>query len=101
MHGMDGRADDNREWRVRWSLGFLHFLVIAAFTWARIVRDGALLSRVPVEWVPWLTAAVLHGFYDFLLVGFGWIFYPYFIGLVIYVVRLLKKSAREDGPINN
>ena len=54
----------------------------------------ALLRRA------WLTAAVLHGFYDFLLVGFGWIFYPYFIGLVIYVVRLLKKSARNDGPIN-
>ena len=47
----------------------------------------------------WLTAAVLHGFYDFLLVGFGWIFYPYFIGLVIYVVRLLKKSAKEDKPL--
>ena len=28
----------------------------------------------------WLTAAVLHGFYDFLLVGFGWIFYPYSSG---------------------
>ena len=48
----------------------------------------------------WLTAAVLHGFYDFLLVGFGWIFSPYFIGLVIYVVRLLRKSAREDGPLS-
>ena len=48
----------------------------------------------------WLTAAVLHGFYDFLLVGFGWVFYPYFIGLVIYVVKLLRKSAREDGPLS-
>lgn len=47
----------------------------------------------------WIKAAVLHGFYDFLLVGFGGIFYVYFIGLVIYVVRLLRKSAREDGPI--
>ena len=56
---MDARADDDREWEIRWSLGSLHFLVIAAFTWARIVRDGALLSRVPVEWVPWLTVAVL------------------------------------------
>lgn len=56
---MDGPTDENREWRMRWSLGTLHFLVIAAFTWARIVRDGALLSRVSVEWVPWLTAAVL------------------------------------------
>lgn len=54
----------------------------------------ALLRRA------WLTAAVLHGFYDFLLVGFGWIFYLYFIGLVIYVVRLLRKSAREDGPLS-
>ena len=44
---------------MRWSLGSLHFLVIVAFTWARIVRDGALLSRVHVEWVPWLTGAVL------------------------------------------
>ena len=44
--------------------------------------------------------AVLHGLYDFLLVGFGWIFYGYFAGLVVYVVRLLRQSAREDGPIN-
>lgn len=58
MTGMAG-ADDDREWRTRWSLGVLHFLVIAAFTWARIVRDGVLLSRLPVEWVPWLTVAVL------------------------------------------
>ena len=35
-----------------------------------------------------------------LLVGFGWIFYGYFAGLVVYVVRLLRQSAREDGPIN-
>ena len=31
---------------------------------------------------------------------FGWIFYGYFAGLVVYVVRLLRQSAREDGPIN-
>lgn len=48
----------------------------------------------------WLTAAVLHGFYDFLLVGFGGIFYLYFIGMVILVVRLLKRSAQEDGPVS-
>ena len=46
-----------------------------------------------------LLPAILHGLYDFLLVGFGWIFYLYFIGLVIYVVKLLKRSAREDGPV--
>ncbi|WP_157898792.1 hypothetical protein [Luteitalea pratensis] len=56
---MDGRPDDDREWQIRWSLGSLHFLVIVAFTWARIVRDGTLLSRVHVEWIPWLTGVVL------------------------------------------
>ena len=49
----------------------------------------------------WILAAVLHGFYDFLLVGFGGVFYIYFIGLVVYVVRLLKRSAREDEPIGH
>lgn len=49
---------------------------------------------------PGFCPAVLHGLYDFLLVGFGWIFYGYFAGLVVYVVRLLRQSAREDGPIN-
>lgn len=49
----------------------------------------------------WILAAVLHGFYDFLLVGFGGVFYIYFIGLVVYVVRLLKRSAREDEPIGS
>lgn len=46
----------------------------------------------------WILAAILHGLYDFLLVGFGWLFYVYFILLVIYVIRLLHQSAREDGP---
>jgi ATP/ADP translocase len=56
---MEGRAADDRERKMRWTLGALHFLVIASFTWARIVRDGLLLSRLSVEWVPWLTVAVL------------------------------------------
>lgn len=47
----------------------------------------------------WLMPAVLHGTYDFLLVGFGWLFYVYFFGLVLYVVSLLRRSAREDGPV--
>lgn len=46
----------------------------------------------------WILAAILHGLYDFLLVGFGWIFYVYFVLLLIYVIRLLRQSAREDGP---
>ena len=44
-----------------------------------------------------VAALFLAGF--FLLVAFGAVFYLYFIGLVIYVVRLLKKSASEDSPI--
>lgn len=47
----------------------------------------------------WLLPAILHGAYDFLLVGFGWVFYLYFAGLVVYVLRLLRRSIREDVPI--
>ncbi len=56
---MEGHPVPEGEHRLRWSLGALHFLVISAFTWARIVRDGSLLSRVSVEWIPYLTVAVL------------------------------------------
>ena len=49
----------------------------------------------------WILAAILHGLYDYLLVAFGGLFYLYFIGLLIYVVRLLKRSAREDAPITS
>ena len=59
MPNMEERQDVDRERQLRWTLGALHFLVIAAFTWARIVRDGSLLSRLSVEWVPYLTVAVL------------------------------------------
>ena len=59
MSAMEPKPEGDREKRLRWSLGVLHFLVIAAFTWARIVRDGALLSRMSVEWVPYLTVVVL------------------------------------------
>ena len=47
----------------------------------------------------WLLPAILHGAYDFLLVGFGWVFYLYFAGLVVYVLRLLRRSIQEDVPI--
>ena len=62
-------------------------------------RHGQREQAASLRTRAWLTAAVLHGLYDFLLVGFGWIFYVYFVLLVIYVVRLLKRSAREDGPV--
>ena len=35
----------------------------------------------------------------FSLGGFGWVFYLYFAGLVVYVLRLLRRSIREDVPI--
>ena len=62
---------------------------------------GDLTAAESAKTRAWITAAILHGLYDFLLVAFGWVFYLYFAGLVIYVVRLLKRSAREDGPIRN
>lgn len=46
-----------------------------------------------------LIPAVLHGLYDFLLMGFGWVFYVYFVGFVLYVAALLRRTAREDGPV--
>lgn len=46
-----------------------------------------------------LLAAVLHGAYDFFLVAAGKLFYLYFILLLIWVVRLLRNSARQDEPI--
>lgn len=49
----------SRDATLRWTLGGIHFLVILAFTWARVVRDGVLLSRIDVSWVPWLTVAIL------------------------------------------
>ena len=65
----------------------------------RLEVQGEIQAAEAAKNRAWLTAAILHGLYDFLLVAFGAVFYLYFIGLVIYVVRLLKKSAAEDAPI--
>ena len=65
----------------------------------RLEVQGDLAAAESAKNRAWITAAVLHGFYDFLLVGFGAVFYVYFAGLVIYVIRLLKKAAGEDTPI--
>ncbi len=67
----------------------------------RLEVQGDLTAAESAKNRAWILAAVLHGLYDFLLVGFGGVFYIYFIGLVVYVVRLLKRSAREDGPIGS
>ena len=45
-----------------------------------------------------LVPLVLHGTYDFLLVAVHWAFYPYFFLLAFFVVRLIRRAAREDGP---
>lgn len=47
----------------------------------------------------WLMPAILHGTYDFLLVAFGWVFYLYFFGLVLYVGTSLYRAAKTDGPM--
>ena len=45
-----------------------------------------------------LVPLVLHGTYDFLLMAVNWAFYPYFFFLAFFVIRLLRRAAREDGP---
>lgn len=59
------------------------------------MHQGARQTRLRA----FLAAAVLHGLYDFLLVGFGGFFYLYFIFLLVWVLRLLRRCAREDRPI--
>ena len=66
----------------------------------RLEVQGEIQAAEAAKNRAWILAAILHGLYDFLLVAFGGVFYLYFVGLVIYVVRLLKKSAAEDSPIN-
>ena len=66
----------------------------------RLEVQGEIQAAEAAKNRAWILAAILHGLYDFLLVAFGGVFYLYFVGLVIYIVRLLKKSAAEDSPIN-
>ena len=56
---------------------------------------GRASRRPPFSAGPGCLPAILHGAYDFLLVGFGWVFYLYFAGLVVYVLRLL--AAEHSG----
>ena len=65
----------------------------------RLELQGNTMGAESAKNRAWILAAVLHGFYDFLLVGFGWVFYVYFTALVIFVIRLLRRSAAEDEPI--
>ncbi|MPY88017.1 MAG: hypothetical protein GEU99_08855 [Luteitalea sp.] len=49
---------DQDEVHLVWSLGLLHFLVILAFTLARIARDGVLLSTVSVVYLPHISVGL-------------------------------------------
>ncbi|MGH9160773.1 MAG: hypothetical protein ACRD2X_12425, partial [Vicinamibacteraceae bacterium] len=49
---------DTDEVHLVWNLSLLHFLVILAFTLARIARDGLLLSTVPVVYLPYISVGL-------------------------------------------
>lgn len=49
---------DTDEVHLVWSLSLLHFLVILAFTLARIARDGLLLSTLSVEYLPYISVGL-------------------------------------------
>lgn len=67
----------------------------AKFLEARGQREQAAAARKKA----YLTAAVLHGLYDFILIAFHGVFYVYFIILVIFAVRTLRRASRWDQPI--
>lgn len=46
------------EWKKLATLSVLHFLVIAAFTLARIARDGFFLAELPAEMLPYVYIGV-------------------------------------------
>ena len=49
----------------------------------------------------WLTAAVAHGLYEFLIMGLGGaIFYMYFIALIVAGVFLARDSEKNDAPVD-
>jgi ATP/ADP translocase len=54
------------------SLGLLHFIVVLAFTVARIARDGALLSRLSVAYLPYVSVG-LAAWMLLAAHAFGWI----------------------------
>lgn len=77
--------------------GVIMGLSFSQASWAQ--RHGQREQAAAQQKRAWLLPALLHGAYDFLLVGFGGLFYVYFFGLVLYVVRLLRRAAREDSPL--
>lgn len=77
--------------------GVIMGLSFSQASWAQ--RHGQREQAAAQQKRAWLLPALLHGAYDFLLVGFGGLFYVYFFGLVLYVVRLLRRATREDSPL--
>ncbi|NNE08036.1 MAG: hypothetical protein HKN20_05680, partial [Gemmatimonadetes bacterium] len=55
---MSSRSIQRDEWRKIALLSSLHFLVIAAFTLARIARDGFFLAELPAEMLPYVYIGV-------------------------------------------
>lgn len=77
--------------------GVIMGLSFSQASWAQ--RHGQREQAAAQQKRAWLLPALLHGAYDFLLVAFGGLFYVYFFGLVLYVVRLLRRATREDSPL--
>ena len=77
--------------------GVIMGLSFSQASWAQ--RHGQREQAAAQQKRAWLLPALLHGAYYFLLVGFGGLFYVYFFGLVLYVVRLLRRATREDSPL--
>ena len=77
--------------------GVIMGLSFSQASWAQ--RHGQREQAAAQQKRAGLLPALLHGAYDFLLVGFGGLFYVYFFGLVLYVVRLLRRATREDSPL--
>ncbi|MPZ20483.1 MAG: hypothetical protein GEV06_21605 [Luteitalea sp.] len=96
---------DTDEVHLVWSLSLLHFLVILAFTLARIARDGLLLSTVSVVYLPYIsvglafwTALAVHLF-DRLSAGLS---SPKVLSRAALLtglsVALFSVWFRQDGP---
>ena len=78
---------------VIWALGCAQ----ASLPVRRRQRAGCILPCLKV----WLTAAVAHGLYDFLIMGLGGgvIFYVYFIGIIAAGV-FYRRDRGTDGPVD-
>jgi hypothetical protein len=63
------RMINRDEWPVTTALCGLHFLIISAFTLAKIARDGLFLTELPAYYLPYVSIG-LAGLSAFAVAGF-------------------------------